>query len=116
MEERRKLERFVLTAPARVLIESASNKREHHDLTTRDISSAGAFLYSSRLIPEGSNVKLELVIALDALRDISGGNSRAKVRVKGKVVRSDSEGIAVQFDGTYKISSLATNTAESGLP
>ena len=115
MEERRKLERFELTAPASVLIQSLSEKREHLELTTRDISSAGAFLFSSRLIPEGSCVKIELMIALDARHEVSGGNNRAKVRVKGKVLRSDSSGIAIRFDGNYKITSLATNTTESGL-
>lgn len=115
MDERRKLERFELIAPARVLIETGRSERAEYDLTTRDLSSAGAFLYSSQSIPEGANVKMEFVLTLDTLQKFAGEKGRAKVRVKGKVIRSDSNGIAIRFDSNYKITAIGTNNSHNVL-
>lgn len=111
MEERRKLERFELIAPARVHIESANNRKEKYDLTTRNISSAGAFLLSSQPVAEGTDVKMEFVLSLEMLQKFSGEKGRAKVRVRGKVIRSDPDGIAIRFDSSYKITSLGSNSS-----
>jgi hypothetical protein len=68
MAERRRLERFDLTAPARLFVESESRETEQLDLTTKDISSSGAFLYcSSQPLVEGVRVKMEFLISLDKL-------------------------------------------------
>lgn len=115
MEERRKLERFELITPAHVLIESAIHRREKYDLRTRDISSAGAFLISSQPIAEGTDVRMEFVLSLDMLQKLSGEKGRARVRVKGKVIRSDPDGIAIQFDSNYKITALGIDSLISGL-
>jgi hypothetical protein len=115
MEEKRKLERFELNAPARVLLESGSSKIDEYNLTTRDVSSAGAFLYSSQSLPEGANVRMEFLISLDTLQRIAGEKGKAKVRVKGKVIRSDSDGIAIRFDNKYKITALDSNNSHNGL-
>jgi hypothetical protein len=113
MEERRKLERFEMNAPARVFIEPGGGRKSELNLSTRDVSSAGAFLYSAQDIPEGANVKMEFLIALDTLGQFAGGTGRAKVRVKGKVVRLDPEGVAVRFDSSYKITALDNNSKNS---
>ena len=115
MGERRKLERFGLNAPAQIQLESGSKKQDTIRLTTRDISSGGAFLYSSQPIPEGANVKMEFMISLDTLRKLAGEEGRAKVRVKGKVIRSDSNGIAVRFESSYKITALDNARPQNGL-
>ncbi len=105
-EERRKLERFDLNAPARVQVELESGRKEELDLTTKDVSSAGAFLYSQERVPEGANLRLEFFISLDALNSLVGEKGRVKVRVNGKVIRVDSDGIAVRFDSKYKMTAL----------
>jgi PilZ domain len=115
MGERRKLERFELCSPARVLLESGGNKKNEQNLVTRDVSSAGAFLYSSQPLPEGTSVRMEFVLSFDALRKLAGEDGRAKVRVKGKVIRSDSDGIAIRFDSGYKITTLNNNSSHNGL-
>ncbi len=115
MEERRKLERFDLIALARVQTESANNRRETYDLTTRNISSGGAFLLAPSPIAEGTDVRMEFVLSLDMLKRFSGERGRARVRVKGKVLRSDPDGIAVRFDGNYKISSWGTGNSNGDL-
>jgi hypothetical protein len=107
-EERRKLERFQLHAPARILLESEDRKGEYN-LMTRDVSSGGAFLYSSHAFPKGASVKMEFLILQHTLGKASGDKGRAKVRVKGKVVRADSDGIAISFESGYKITALESN-------
>ncbi len=104
--ERRRLERFDLNAPARVQVELESGGKEEFDLTTKDVSSAGAFLFSEERVPKGANVKLEFLISLEALRSLLGEKGTVKVRVNGKVIRVDTDGIAVRFDNKYRITAL----------
>ena len=114
--ERRKLERFELVTPARILIASGGTRKVEYALTTRDVSSAGAFLYSSQAIPAGTNVKMEFVLSLDALRKLAGGKGSARIKVKGTVLRSDSNGVAIQFNSGYKITALGMNGPQDNLP
>ncbi len=110
MEDRRKLERFELHVPALVVVESQSGREEVLDLTTKDVSSDGAYLLSSRLLPEGAMVKMEFQLALDSFRNSRRENGKARVRVTGRVIRVDGDGAAIRFGGKYKIT-----TSGSGL-
>ncbi len=116
MEERRRLERFELNAPARVTVQTEGGTKEELDLTTKDVSSGGAFLFSSQPLSEGANVRMELLISLDMLRKLAGEKRAAKIKVKGRVIRVDTEGIAIRFDSTYKITALenGNNNKNSG--
>lgn len=114
MEERRKLERFELNVPARITMKSGINKIEEYHLSTRDLSSAGAYLYSNQALPKGACVRMEFLIGFDTLEKIAGDKGRAKVRVRGQVIRSSSEGIAVRFDSKYKITTLENNSLGNG--
>jgi c-di-GMP-binding flagellar brake protein YcgR len=105
MNERRKLERFELAGPARILLRVGKSRSEI-SLTTRDVSSGGAFLFSSHAIPTGTDIKMEFMLALELSNKLIGEESRARVRVKGKIIRSDPTGIAVRFESNYKITSL----------
>ena len=49
---------------------------------------------------------MELLISLDMLRTLAGEKKTAKIKVKGRVIRVDAEGIAIRFDNTYKIMAL----------
>ena len=111
MDERRKLERFELHAPVRFEVENPDNTRDEYELTTRDLSSGGAFLYSSHRFPEGAKARMEILISLEALRKLMGEKNRASVRVKGKVIRSDPNGIAIRFESSYKITALENNNS-----
>jgi PilZ domain len=113
-DERRKLERFELAAPARILVQSGRDKRVEYDLMIRDLSSAGAFLHSSRFVPVGTAVRMDFVLALDALQKLTAERGRARVRVRGKVIRSDSQGIAVRFESNYKITALSSESSHGG--
>ena len=106
MDERRKLERFELNAPARILMDLGEGKKEELDLTTKDVSSGGAFIYSDQPLPEGVTVKIEFLISLAMLQKLAGEKGKAKVKVKGKIIRVDENGAAIRFDNKYKITSL----------
>jgi hypothetical protein len=105
-DERRRLERFALNAPARVQVELESGRKEELELTTKDLSSDGAYLFSQDQVPQGTSVRLEFLISLDALHNFVGEKGRVKVKVNGKVIRVDSDGIAIRFDSKYKLTAL----------
>ena len=109
MEERRKLERFDLQAPARILVELGAGKKTELDLTTKDVSSGGAFIYSDQPLPEGATVRIELFISLAMLQKLAGETGTAKVKVKGTVIRVTEDGAAIRFDSKYKITALDSN-------
>jgi hypothetical protein len=106
MEERRRLERFKLNAPARVIVNKDGGAKAELDLTMKDVSSGGAFLFSAQPLAEGASVRMEFLISLGMLRKLAGEKKAAKIKVKGRVIRVDAEGIAVRFDNTYKITAL----------
>lgn len=108
MKERRKLERFELRFPALVVVESQGGGVVAFDLTTKDVSSDGAYLQSPSQLPEGAMVKMEFPLALDPARMPAKENSRAMVRVTGKVIRVDKNGAAIRFGNKFKIRSLGS--------
>jgi hypothetical protein len=114
MGERRRLQRFDLITPARVVVESESGERLQLDLTTKDVSSAGAYLYCSQQVFEGARVRTELIICPGKPPGSAGDNGRAKVRVRGTVIRVDSDGIAVRFESKYKITALGSRDSVAG--
>lgn len=103
MKERRRLERFDLHAPARIEVLGETGAKDVLSLTTKDISSAGAYVSTDTPLPEGAPVKLELLLSVEMITRILGANEKAKVRVKGKVIRVEDDGMAIQFDSKYKI-------------
>jgi len=46
---------------------------------------------------------VELVLPLDRLKKLKNEHKRAYVRVTGRVLRSESQGMAIGFDGDYQI-------------
>jgi hypothetical protein len=106
MDERRKLERFDLRAPARIVVEDEGGRMDEFNLTTKDVSSDGAYLYTSQPLPEGATVRMEFLIALDTLRKLTSEKGKARVRVKGKVIRVDENGAAIRFESKYKITGV----------
>jgi hypothetical protein len=115
MGERRRLERFDLAAPARVLVESDAGDKAHLSLTTKDVSSAGAYLYCPLPLAEGDRVKMELLISLEKLSRLDGEKGSAKIRVRGTIIRVDTDGVAIRFESKYKITPLDGGSRQIGL-
>ena len=106
MEERRSLQRFDLSAPAHVTVRGNGHRTRELNLATKDVSSGGAFILSSEPIANEARVTIELLMSFDTLQKIAGMKKKARIRVKGKVVRVTAEGIAVRFDSAYKMTTL----------
>ena len=89
MEERRQLERFDLRLPAEIEVVSrgAGLKKEKLSLQTENICSSGAFFNTPNPLPEGTQVKIDMRLNFERLRNIE--NRRPLVKVKGSVLRLD---------------------------
>ena len=97
MVERRKFERFDLRLPAK--IEGLGQKKGAHNLLTKNISAGGAFLETTKPLPENSRVSIDLVVPTGVL-----------IKVTGAVLRSKSTGIAVRFNNEYQLTPLQKNS------
>ena len=109
VKEKRKLERFDLKIPTRVALTGAkkvNRERTIPDLMTSDICSGGAYFHTVEPLPAGSKVKIDLILPLDKLRRIGADWKKVHVRVTGKVLRSESKGMAIGFNRDYRIEPL----------
>ncbi len=101
-EERRREERYPLATNALLQV-YVEDHVEQHEMSTRDISSGGAFFFTSRLLPIGAEVRVTLHLWIEGLRAI-GQQSNVRLDVGGRVVRSEADGIAVGFGKDYTLS------------
>lgn len=101
MEERRQIERFSLVIPARLAVSKTGKKKEIMEMRTDNISSGGAFFHTRQTVPEGTQVELDLILDTDRLKEILGAQSY--IKVSGKVIRVEPQGMAVSFDDRYEI-------------
>ena len=105
-KERRRLGRFRLEIPAKVEVLSSELEREGRDLKTSNISSGGAFFHTKEPLPEGTEVKIDLILPLEKLKQLKNDHKQAYIKVSGKVLRSESKGMAISFDQNYVIRPL----------
>jgi len=104
MKERRTYERFQLSLPARLEMNS-SETREIFELQTRDISAAGALLSGTTgQLPTGTRCQLELIVTSERIKELTGVHGL--IKIAGTIVRSTPEGVAVRFDGDCEILGL----------
>ncbi len=110
MEERRKNERFDLRLPTRIRVLGEYQNRQPDEESaqqlyiSRNISAGGAFFGPTKGLQEGTRV--QLVMALSLEDEGSNQKSTSQIIVRGRVVRSDSAGMAICFDKRYKIEPL----------
>lgn len=103
MGEKRKLERFALHVPARLSYRRNRGSEVTLDVHTRDISAEGAYIYlPERELAVGTTVGVELVLTFEKLKKILETDERVTVRVDGKVVREEPEGIVVAFMHSFR--------------
>lgn len=103
MLEKRKLERFSLNIPAKIEIlpHRPEAKRTFLRIYTSNICSGGAYFATNNPLQTGTAVKIDLI--LDPLFAKYQMKSWALVKVQGTVMRSETSGMAVQFDPQYRI-------------
>ena len=100
-----KLIHIVFEVLARIEAAVWADRKETFDLQTSDICSGGAFFRTTQTLPEGTQVKIDLILPLDRMKDLID-HSRANVKVNGTVVRSGSAGMAICFYEDYQIMPL----------
>jgi hypothetical protein len=101
MSERRNLERYDLTVPARVTVYKAHESKEVFETNTCNISSKGAFIKTEHIVPEGTKVQLDVILPVNKVKELVGASTY--VKITGKVIRVCIEGIAVTFDNKYEL-------------
>ena len=108
-KERRKLERFNLQLPAKIesiASDGEMNNREISNIMTMDICSGGAFFQTTAPLPEGTEVKIDLILPLDNQEKIKDDFKHVFIAVTGTVLRSEQKGMAVCFNRHYQIRPL----------
>jgi hypothetical protein len=113
-KERRKLGRFRLDIPAKIEVINSALERKKHDLKTSNISSGGAFFHTKQPLPEGTPVKIDLILPLERLKQLKNDHKQAYIKVTGKVLRSETKGMAISFDQNYIIRPLREKQKKTG--
>ena len=103
MRERRNLERFNLALAAMIetVTEVGPEEKVVLHLVSGNISSGGAYFPTKQTLPAGREVGIYLFLAPDEANKL--GDRGAVLLVKGEVIRSDSDGMAIRFVGRYEI-------------
>jgi len=103
MREKRRLERFQLEIPAAIEFLTSDREKRLLNLLTSNICSGGAYFHTTQPLPEGTKVKMDLILPLDRLKKPHDGHKQLYIKVAGTVLRSESEGMAIGFDEDYEI-------------
>jgi len=107
MREKRKVERFNLHIEAILNVQNEARMDKAPILSTRDISCAGVFLTTSNPLPIDTRVDLDFLLNQNELDSGSPKeDARINISTSGKVVRTNEQGMAVEFDKLYKVSNF----------
>ena len=104
MQERRIYERHIVSLPTKLETILSPGEKKVFDVETRNISIGGAFIYSKDLsfFQEGRRAIIDLTIPSGSyfkyLADL-----KSIMECTGSIVRSTSEGVAIQFDSECEI-------------
>ena len=101
MIEKRKVERFDLELEAFVSLSGETDQSDMGNLVTRDVSMNGVFLVTDAPLPVGSKVNVDMILTLRGRKKQDA--QQAWIKASGKVLRTDSQGMAVSFDDQSRI-------------
>jgi hypothetical protein len=89
-----------------------SGKKKIYDLKTKDISIGGAFIYTkeSSYFPEGTRFIIDITIPSDSIKELAV--VKILMECTGTMVRSTSEGMAIQCDrdGAFNLKRYGDST------
>ena len=96
MKERRLYKRHAVRLPSKIEAVIPSGKKKFYDLETKDISIGGAFIYTKEWysFPEGTRFSLDIAIPNGSNKELM--TVKSLMECTGTMVRSTSEGIAIQ--------------------
>ena len=101
--EKRKVERFDLQIETTLNVRDETVKDKLPILFTRDISSAGVFLVTDKPLPIGTSLDLNFLLSQHDLVD-TPQYELINISASGRVIRTDGQGMAVEFDKQCEIS------------
>ncbi|MGD8522881.1 MAG: PilZ domain-containing protein [Desulfobacterales bacterium] len=110
MIEKRQVERFALKLEAYVVRSDDAPTAESHRLTTRDVSMNGAYLLTSQPLPLGTKVKIDVILSMEGVKQQK--MRKALIKAFGEVLRTDGEGMAVEFYENSKFMPFAEDNLE----
>ena len=99
--DRRKMERFDLELPAKLTWTEKDNDHESIELMTSNICSTSAFFKTNKPLTVGSAVKLIVILTLNKFKNVK--YKKLHVHLSGPVIRTDHQGMAIQFSKKYKM-------------
>ena len=114
--ERRDVERFDLSIPAKIESMTPTREEETMNLLTSDVCSGGAFFHTSQPLREGVQVKVSLVLSFDKLEGLKDEWKQALIKVNGRVLRCESSGMVICFDSDYEIQHTGQGFSREVLP
>ncbi len=108
--ERRGVERFDLDIPAKIRVLAHRDEAGEIQLRTENISCGGAFFRTPTPLPEGTDVRVDLVLNLDRFKTLKSGVGHVHIELKGTVNRSEKTGMSVSFSPEYQIRPLPADS------
>lgn len=103
--ERRRLERFDIEIPAKIKVTNSFPDNEVMELVTSNICSGGAFFHTENSLPEGTDVKIDLVLKTEIYKELEKSN-QVHIQVTGTVLRADTKGMSICFDEDFQLQPL----------
>jgi c-di-GMP-binding flagellar brake protein YcgR len=104
-KNKRSVERLSLEIQSRIKVQTGEGALETLDLFTANISSGGAYFKTTDPLAVGTEVAVKMILEVP-----SGKNGLipkfSTIDISGKVVRSEKDGMAIQFKNDYKIQSV----------
>jgi len=114
MKDKRGLERIDLGLSATIEFLTSDQEKSLPNLLTSNVCSGGAYFHTTQPLPEGTQIKIDLVLPLDKLKKLKDEYKQAYKKVTGAVLRSESEGMAILFDKDYLIRPGGVNPTATG--
>jgi hypothetical protein len=96
--EQRRNKRYRLIAPVKFSWTDANGYSGRGEGSTRDISSASVYVLTSSILPEGSDVRMEVI-----LPPLESRKPRVRLRTQGFVVRTEPNGFAAVAEMNFRI-------------
>ena len=77
---------------------------DEYAVVSKDISSGGALFSIDSTLAEDAQVEIDLELPLQQLKELQG--KTARISLSGKVIRIETDSVAVRFDKAFKVTSL----------
>ena len=96
------MERFDLGLFSRIQVQSGERAPEVMEQVTQNVCAGGAYFHTSDPLPSGTRVSLNMMLKIPVQQNRSS-NNLTKIEISGRVIRSESSGIAIEFNNGYKM-------------